>query len=379
MKKNTARTSTFVLSAISLALTACGSGDDEVVVEEAAPNSVQKASCGAGDKPETALQGQVPAAMRAAGFQGFNCNLQLVAQSKNEGGSWQAAFFEDRAGNKCGYYDSSSVSAGRTKRGTAVINTTKANTADATTFLTTTAMLDPWESLKVNERRQLLGGVNAQNGNGGPEIDLYDISGDCRNPQLLSSAVGRPERRHRPVRRGSARSRRQLRADGLTYYGANLGVGLHLPDRHHQSDQAEDADAVLHRAGPGARPHHQRRRQARLPRDSRPGARQSHSGRRRRRTTTACMILDMSRGPGARAQSAISVVGQVIWDDGGGAQHTIDVTINGKPYVILVDEAGSGGNSSAGWAARLRWTCRRGSSRGSSTSATRPSRRSSRS
>jgi len=38
-----------------------------------------------------------------------------------------------------------------------------------------------------------------------------------------------------------------------------------------------------------------------------------------------------------------------MWDDGGGAQHTIDVMINGKPYVIHADEAGSGGNSSAGW------------------------------
>jgi hypothetical protein len=48
-------------------------------------------------------------------------------------------------------------------------------------------MLDPWESLKVNERRQLLGGVNALNGNGGPQIELYDLSGDCRFPQLLGS------------------------------------------------------------------------------------------------------------------------------------------------------------------------------------------------
>ena len=40
-----------------------------------------------------------------------------------------------------------------------------------------------------------------------------------------------------------------------------------------------------------------------------------------------------------------------MWDDGGGAQHTINVVINGKPYIIHADEAGSGGNSSAGWEA----------------------------
>ena len=59
----------------------------ELFREEAAPNVVQKASCGAGDSPETALQGQVPAAMRQAGFKGFSCNLQLIWQSRNEGGS----------------------------------------------------------------------------------------------------------------------------------------------------------------------------------------------------------------------------------------------------------------------------------------------------
>ena len=56
-----------------------------------------------------------------------------------------------------------------------------------TAYLTTTSMLDPWESLKINERRQLLGAVNGQNGGGGPEIDIYDVSGDCRYPQLLAS------------------------------------------------------------------------------------------------------------------------------------------------------------------------------------------------
>ena len=48
-------------------------------------------------------------------------------------------------------------------------------------------MLDPWESLKVNERRQLLAADNGQNGGGGPEVDIYDLSNDCRNPQLLAS------------------------------------------------------------------------------------------------------------------------------------------------------------------------------------------------
>src|SRR4051812_47925946 len=46
---------------------------------------VPKAVCGPGDKPEQALQGQVTAAQRAAGYQGNSCNLQLLAQVKGEG------------------------------------------------------------------------------------------------------------------------------------------------------------------------------------------------------------------------------------------------------------------------------------------------------
>src|SRR5882672_6643849 len=51
--------------------------------------AVPKATCGPGDHPETGLQGQVPAALRAAGFKGFNCNLELIGQYRGEGANWQ--------------------------------------------------------------------------------------------------------------------------------------------------------------------------------------------------------------------------------------------------------------------------------------------------
>src|SRR5215813_10824694 len=61
--------------------------------------TVPKASCGPNDHPETALQGQVPAALRAAGFQGFNCNLELLSQSKGDGANWQTTEYRDAIGN----------------------------------------------------------------------------------------------------------------------------------------------------------------------------------------------------------------------------------------------------------------------------------------
>ena len=68
------------IAALALVLAGCnGDGDSD---DGAAPLTVPKAACGANDKPETGLQGQVPAALRASGFQGFNCNLTLIGQNK---------------------------------------------------------------------------------------------------------------------------------------------------------------------------------------------------------------------------------------------------------------------------------------------------------
>jgi hypothetical protein len=172
--------------------------EEDVVVavsDDGAIRPVPRASCGEGDHPETALQGQVPAGLRASGFKGFNCNLELIAQSRGEGASWMHAFFTDRDEHRCSYYDTSSPvngTANRTHLGTVVVDTTDRRNPTPTGYLTTTSMLDPWESLKVHTGRKLLLAENGTNAAGGPQLDVYDLSGDCRYPQLLSSvATGR--------------------------------------------------------------------------------------------------------------------------------------------------------------------------------------------
>src|SRR5437764_608594 len=141
----------------------CNGGDSTSDDSGPIPLTVQKATCGSGDKPETDLQGQVSAATRAAGFKGFSCNLQLIGQSKGDGGSWQHAFFTDKSGHKCNYYDTASFTADRSHLGVVTIDATNTSNPTPTAYLETTAMLDTWESLTVNERRQLLGAVNALN------------------------------------------------------------------------------------------------------------------------------------------------------------------------------------------------------------------------
>ena len=65
--------------------------------------------------------------------------------------------------------------------------------------------------------------------------------------------------------------------------------------------------------------------------------------------TNGLIIADVSDVQKRVADPQIKVISTLLWGDGGGAQHTIPVMIKGKPYLIFVDEAGSGGNSLAGW------------------------------
>src|SRR6266853_161447 len=88
-----------LIGVTTLLLWGCGGGGGGSSADQAIPLTVPKASCGPNDHPETDLQGQVSAAVRAAGFKGFNCNLQLVGQSKGDGANWQSTEFRNRGGN----------------------------------------------------------------------------------------------------------------------------------------------------------------------------------------------------------------------------------------------------------------------------------------
>src|SRR6266478_8572282 len=114
------------------------------------PLTVPKATCGPNDHPETGLQGQVPAALRAAGFKGFNCNLELIGRSRGDGANWQSAEFKDKMGHTCGYHGTAFTTANRTHLGAPVIDLTHPYDPTPSTYLTTISMLDPWESLKAN-------------------------------------------------------------------------------------------------------------------------------------------------------------------------------------------------------------------------------------
>src|SRR5215831_424649 len=343
------------------------------------PLTVPKAKCGPNDHPETALQGQVPAALRAAGFQGFNCNLELVGQTKGDGANWQTTQFKQKVRGHheddeddgrqgghdkddghdndgehsaktrvCGYHGTASPKLSLPNRknlGVRALDLTDPQDPTITAYLTTVSMLDPWESLKVNERRQLLAADNAQDGgfgNGGPEVDIYDLSQDCRHPQLLASA---------PVGTGADGGlvhkvighEGSWAPDGLTYYGGDLNAA-----QYYAVDTTDPSrPKLLSTWTPGIANVH--------------GLSISDDGKRgyvvilgfgagltdpNVPATNGLQIYDLTDIQARKPNPQAKLVSTLLWKDGSGAQHTIPVRIKGKPYVIHVDEAGSGGFAS---------------------------------
>jgi hypothetical protein len=114
---------------------------------------VPKATCGAGDRVEPGLQGQTSLADRQSGASAtaYNCNLDLVSQVQGEGAEWQLTWFND-----CAYYGTYN-NPSKANAGVVVINAADPTKPQLAGYLAAKAMIDPWESLKVNTTRSLLG------------------------------------------------------------------------------------------------------------------------------------------------------------------------------------------------------------------------------
>ena len=358
-------------------LAACGGGDGGTsvpafpppptgIVEPPAPSpvtegppplTVPKAVCAEGGSPESALQGQVPAALRQAGFKGFSCNLKLAGQFEGEGGSWSSAFFRDPGGRTCAYHATahpigfvSGKPLERVNPGVPVIDITDPARPWRSMSLTTAAMIDPWESLRVNARRQLLLADNGGNSGlfGGAEVDIYDLSADCRTPQLLASMeVGTGKDGGIQSPKSPRGHEGNVSPDGLTYY-----IGDIMSQRYHAVDITNSTRprmvAAFDMAPIGPVTAH--------------GLSVSEDGRRayvvsvgtptaqevldpNAKTRNGFLILDTSEVQARVPNAQMKVISATTFKDGSVAQHTIPVTIAGKPHLVMVDEGGAAGLS----------------------------------
>ena len=144
------------------------------------------------------MQGRVSAADIAAGklAKGYWCNLSVVGQSGTTGG-FRVHRYVDKAGHECAYYDTAllfptnalslSARADR-RRGARHEEPGQARAHDDAR--SRSAMQTPHESLNISVERGLLAAVM---GNPAPYpgvVDVYDISKDCRHPELMARVPG---------------------------------------------------------------------------------------------------------------------------------------------------------------------------------------------
>lgn len=361
---------------VALALSACGGSDNNASSDPTAASIaayvVPRATCGTGDNPEAALQGQVPAALRNS-FAGNSCNLSLVGQVQGEGASWSSATYTDSGGHTCAYHatmsntDTNGVPRTRVNPGVPVIDMTDPSKPVRVRSLTSTAMLDPWESLRVNVTRGLLVADNGANGGaggakgtgGGPELDVYDISSDCRNPQLLASANitdGLNGGVIPPV--AVLGHEGGISPDGLTYYvGSPFSNTYYAVDITVPSKPKLVASLGLNSLPQGGTAHG-----VSVSTDGKTAYLASVGGSAlnslpipladpNAKVQNGFYIVDTSEVQARKSGATIKLVSSVPVRDGSISQTTIPVTIKGKPYLIYSDEGGSGGLSDPATAA----------------------------
>ncbi|MHB8508827.1 MAG: LVIVD repeat-containing protein [Candidatus Dormibacteria bacterium] len=300
----------------------------------AAGVSVPKATCGPGSRPEPGLQGQVPLANRASGDSqlGYRCNLELVGQFAGQGASWQMAWY----GN-CAYFDQARTVPGGTagnevpyqvdrmlpgradanSPGTVVVDVSDPTQPRGSEYLKSNAMIDAWESLKVNQKRGLLAAVE----DGGPGFDIYDVTTDCAHPKLDASvdlAIA-----------GTKGHAGNFTDDGLTYYGTDLPNGFMYPiDITDPTKPTELSRWSVPSSGGGIH-------DVSLSPDGNLGFLAFVAG-------NGLLVVDTSQVQARKSNPQMSPVGHLFWTDGSEAQQTMPLSYGGKPFLLFTDEGGRG-------------------------------------
>jgi hypothetical protein len=168
-----------------------------VLTAAASAANVGKPQCQPGDRPETGLQGRVPPADRTSGraVQGYTCNLKLV------GAFASASFANFDSYKNCVYYSDNRGGSGSfigqggpADGGGVVLDVSNPAHPVKTAYLTAWAMKNAGESLRVNIARGLLVAdyYNLNSAEPVRSLAVYDVSKDCRYPQLLADIQAMP-------------------------------------------------------------------------------------------------------------------------------------------------------------------------------------------
>ena len=333
-----------LISAVVLAIlvAACGGGKTNTAAPvPPAPNPTPKATaCGPGDNPETGTQGRVSDAdydaVVAAG--GYRCNTVMVGRFPADGdeatgtiGGFKVERYVDADGHECAYYDTTLMYPTNIFDSTGGVNVL--DVSDPTnpvlkTQLQTPAMLSPHESLVLNPARGLLVAVTGNALFYPGQVDVYDVSADCRAPVVKATA---------PI--GVLGHESGFAPDGLTFYSASPGSptltaidltnpGAPLPIamaqvKSHGLNISDDGNRAYVAAGSSA----------------------NENGLQ---GDTGLIILDTSQVQARVPNAQMTEISRVSWPTLSIPQNAIPVTIGGKAYVVEIDEFGAQSQVGAG-------------------------------
>jgi hypothetical protein len=284
--------------------------------EEPPATPTPRARCGPGSRPEPDIQGRVPREEVDAGRadQGYWCNMTRIGHTGDTGG-FRVHRYVDKAGRECAYYDTAllfptnALNLSVDPTGVAVLDMSDPRNPVRTEMLVTPAMQTPHESLNISVQRGILAAVmgNPTQYPGG--VDLYDISEDCRHPAPRAAAFPATPFGHESG----------MAPDGLTFY----------PSSGSRNFSAVDIS------------------DPRLPRRlwtsgefSTHGLSISNDGRRAYLASIGegLVIIDTSEIQERKPDPQVREVGRLTWSNMTIPQIPIPVTINGRPYVVEVDE-----------------------------------------
>jgi hypothetical protein len=285
------------------------------------PGPTPSAQCGPGSKPETGIQGRVPAADIASGraAQGYTCNTEMLSHFGRAGG-YRVHRYVDGAGHECAFYDSTllfpvnTLATPAKSPGVFVLDMADPAHPVQTATLSTPAMDSPHESLNLNVKRGLL---VADMGNPLTTVgwvDIYDVSQDCRHPVLKSST---------PL--GILGHEGTFSPDGNTFWVSSTGghtiTALDISNPTVPTILWVGTQWVAH------------------------GMNVSDDGNRlyvadiaNFDPTAGLTILDVSQVQQRKAVPQVSVVSHLSWPEVSIPQTAIPVSIGGHPYLVEVDE-----------------------------------------
>ena len=284
------------------------------VAREPALRPSPRARCRDGSRPEPGMQGRLPREEVDSGraADGYWCNLKAIGRSGSTGG-FRVHRYIDAQGRECAYYDTTllfptnALNLSGEPAGVAVLDMSDPTKPVRTTTLVTPAMLSPHESVNISVERGVLAAVLGNPAQAPGGIDVYDISQDCRYPQLKSAVFPGTPWGHESG----------IAPDGLTFYPSSPASSLSAVDI---SDPAAPrtlvtTDFTSH------------------------GLSVSDDGRRGYfATLEGLAIADLSEVQERTPDPQIREISRLTWSTMSIPQVAIPVTIKGRPYVVEVDE-----------------------------------------